>query len=134
MELNDKEINVLVGMINESIQRQLNESKKAKKNKDEKSAASNKKNSVLKWINSAQIDAAVLCKQLWPHMNQDTARSLFSKKRRGHDANGIPYSFNDDEINKLFNMKDRFISRIDESKDNRIKDIIDESIDNVLGK
>lgn len=75
-------------------------------------SSSNREQSVLKWLRSDQIDHAAICRELWPKMNEDTARSLFSKKVRGEDADGNPYSFTEKEINSLYNMKDRFISKI----------------------
>ena len=41
-----------------------------------------------------------------------TYRSLFSKKYRGEDSNGNHYDFTPEEINSLYNMKDRFIKKI----------------------
>lgn len=67
---------------------------------------------VQKWLDSAQQLHSQLAYRLWPDMNEDEARSLFSKKYRGEDASGKEYSFDDDEMNSLYNMKDKFISQI----------------------
>lgn len=77
----------------------------------------NKRQSVMKWLNSAQQIHSTLAYELWgkSHASEDdkaSARSLFSKKYRGEDADGKHYEFNDDEINSLYNMKDRFIKNI----------------------
>ena len=72
---------------------------------------SSKKESVLKWLDTAQELHSVLSYELWPDMDEDTARSLFSKKYRGHDDDGNSYHFDDDEINDLYNMRDDFIER-----------------------
>lgn len=75
-------------------------------------ASSTKTQSVIKWLNSDQVDQAAIVRQLWPDTDEDAGRSLFSKKLRGHDADGKPYSFSSDEINTMYNMKDRFIQHI----------------------
>lgn len=72
---------------------------------------SSKKDSVLKWLDTAQELHSVLAYELWPDMDEDTARSLFSKKYRGHDDDGNSYHFDDEEINDLYNMRDDFIER-----------------------
>ena len=69
-------------------------------------------NLVLKWLKNEQTNNASIARDLWPDMNEDTARSLFSKKLRGHDADGNSYSFTDTEISKLFNIKNKFISKL----------------------
>lgn len=71
-----------------------------------------KRNEVMKWLDSAQELHSILAYRLWPEKDEDEARSLFSKKYRGEDAEGHDYSFDDDDINKLFNMKDRYIDEI----------------------
>ena len=76
-----------------------------------------KRKSVMKWLNSAQQLHSQLAYNLWgktqsTENEKATARSLFSKKFRGEDADGKKYSFNDDEINTLYNMKDSFIDKI----------------------
>ena len=94
-------------------------------NSSSDSSSSNEKrgrrDSVMKWLNSAQELHSVLAYELFLGKNKTnatdsekaTARSLFSKKFRGHDADNKPYSFNDDEINNLYGMKERFINRIE---------------------
>lgn len=69
--------------------------------------------SVDRWLDSAQQLHSQLAYRLWPDMDKDEARSLFSKKYRGKDASGKEYAFDDDEINTLYNMKDKFISQIE---------------------
>lgn len=71
-----------------------------------------KRSEVMKWLDSAQSLHSVLAYKLWPDMDKDEARSLFSKKYRGEDAEGNSYSFDVDDITTLFNMKDRFIDAI----------------------
>ena len=93
-------------------------SKEDDKEDDEKSEKDKKENSnarqmVDRWLDSAQQLHSQLAYRLWPGMDKDEARSLFSKKYRGEDAEGKEYSFNDREIDTLYNMKDRFISKIE---------------------
>jgi len=71
-----------------------------------------KRTEVMKWLDSAQELHSILAYKLWPDKDEDEARSLFSKKYRGEDADGNNYSFDDTEINELFNMKDRYIEEI----------------------
>lgn len=73
----------------------------------------NARQMVDRWLDSAQQLHSQLAYRLWPGMDKDEARSLFSKKYRGEDAEGKKYSFNDKEIDTLYNMKDRFISKIE---------------------
>ena len=77
-----------------------------------------KRNSVQSWLDSGQVNHAALAYELYGVRDADeetkgTYRSLFSKKMRGEDANGEHYDFSDKEINRLYNMKDRFIDDID---------------------
>ena len=69
-----------------------------------------KQDAVLKWLDSAQELHSVLAYQLWPDKKRDSARSLFSKKYRGHDDDGKEYHFDESEINSLYDMRDDFIS------------------------
>ena len=73
----------------------------------------NARQMVDRWLDSAQQLHSHLAYRLWPGMDKDEARSLFSKKYRGEDSEGKTYSFNDKEIDTLYNMKDRFISKIE---------------------
>lgn len=68
--------------------------------------------SVKKWLSTAQELHSVLAYDLWPEKDEDAARSLFSKKFRGEDADGKKYDFDDAEINKLYNMMHAFIDDI----------------------
>lgn len=66
-----------------------------------------------RWLDSAQQLHSQLAYRLWPDMDKDEARSLFSKKYRGEDASGKEYSFDEHEVETLYNMKDKFISQIE---------------------
>lgn len=79
---------------------------------EDKQNYENKKDAVLRWLDTAQELHSVLAYELWPDMDEDSARSEFSKKYRGHDDDDKPYHFTDEEINDLYDMKDDFIKRI----------------------
>lgn len=87
-----------------------------KENELEKS--SSKRDDVMKWLDSAQELHSVLSYDLWPDLDKDSARSEFSKKYNGEDANGKEYDFTDSEINTLYNMRDDFINRAGLDKHN----------------
>ncbi len=78
----------------------------SEKNTEEDSA---KRDSVLKWLDSAQELHSVLAYELWPDMDKDDARSLFSKKYNG-ESQGKHYEFDPEEINTLYNLRGDFIS------------------------
>ena len=106
--LNEKICSIMRKVLNEE---KTNE-KSNKKNDDKDTSCVAKRQTVIKWLNSAQELHSVLAYRLWPSRNKDSARSLFYKKYRGGDSDGNEYSFTNIEINKLFNMKNRYIDKI----------------------
>ena len=70
---------------------------------------------VMRWLESNQNKHSVLAYKLYPSISKDGARSKFSKKYRGEDKNGHRYDFDSAEINRLYNMKNSFIQKIQES-------------------
>lgn len=70
---------------------------------------------VMRWLESNQNKHSVLAYKLYPSISKDGARSKFSKKYRGEDKNGHRYDFDPAEINMLYNMKNSFIKKIQES-------------------
>ena len=78
-----------------------------RRTKDDDSA---KRDSVLRWLDSEQELHSVLAYELWPEKDEDTARSLFSKKYRGEDNHGKSYEFDPGEINRLYNLRGDFIT------------------------
>ena len=75
-----------------------------------------KREIVMKWLDSDLELHSTLAYELFPDkVSNDTkkgeARSLFSKKYRGHDDTGKPYSFDDDEINTLYNLRNKYIKQ-----------------------
>lgn len=83
---------------------------KPKKKEGETEEDSGKRESVLRWLDSAQELHSVLAYELWPDKDEDAARSLFSKKYRGEDNKGKHYEFEPEEINTLYNLRGDFIS------------------------
>jgi hypothetical protein len=81
-----------------------------------KRASQNKEQEVIQWLKDDQENNAAVARELWPNKDEDTARSEFSKKVRGKDASGKPYSFDAKDVNRLYNIKNRFINKINESE------------------
>lgn len=103
--LEKKIYNMLMNTISES------EKKSDKKNSDN---LQTRRENVMKWLDTDQSNHAPLAYELWNVTSDDdvekgNARSLFTKKFKGHDPSGKEYKFTDDEINKLYNMKDRYL-------------------------
>lgn len=90
-----------------------------------KRASQEKEHEVIQWLKDDQENNAAVARELWPNKDEDAARSEFSKKVRGKDANGKSYSFDAKDVNRLYNIKNRFINKIDESK---LTSMISESI------
>ena len=90
-----------------------------------KRASQEKEHEVIQWLKDDQENNAAVARELWPNKDEDAARSEFSKKVRGKDADGKPYSFDAKDVNRLYNIKNRFINKIDESK---LTNMISESI------
>lgn len=90
-----------------------------------KRASQNKEQEVIQWLKDDQENNAAVARELWPNKDEDAARSEFSKKVRGKDASGKPYSFDAEDVNRLYNIKNRFINKINEGK---LTSMISESI------
>lgn len=83
-------------------------------NGSETSENENKRDLVMKWLDSEQNLHSVLSYKLWLKSEdgpgtKEGCRSEFSKKYNGHDDTGKEYSFSDDEINKLYNLRNAYI-------------------------
>ena len=74
---------------------------------DDKSA---RRDTVMQWLDSDLDLHSVLSYELWPNKDEDSARSLFSKKYRGDDQ-GKHYEFTPEEINTLYNLRGKYIKR-----------------------
>lgn len=70
-----------------------------------------KRGLVMKWLDSEQDKHSVIAYELWPGKDKDQARSDFSKAWRGEDAEGKPYSFTPEEINTIYNIRNKYIKR-----------------------
>lgn len=85
-------------------------------------ADSAKEDTVIDWLDNEQELHSVLSYELYPDKASDgeagrgAARSLFSKKYRGEDNNGKSYDFSPEEINKLYNLRDDFLTDIGAKK------------------
>lgn len=67
--------------------------------------ADEKRNSVMTMLRDEKYDHAALAYAIWPDMDKDTARSLFSKCVSGKkDNNGVVRHFSDEDINKLYEI------------------------------
>lgn len=118
--LNESQRNYLKSIIKESIFEIANEGNEPSQNNNHSNDSSDKmakRDSVMSWLDTAQELHSVLSYELWGKKNASetekaSARSLFSKKFRGEDADGKEYHFDDNEINSLYNMKNRYINKI----------------------
>ena len=86
----------------------------------------------MRWLESNQNKHSVLAYKLYPSISKDGARSKFSKKYRGEDKNGHRYDFDAAEINRLYNMKNSFIQKIQESVN--LLEIFDELTESEIKK
>ena len=62
-----------------------------------------KRNAVMKALKDPKYNHAQLAYTLWPDMDKDTARSLFSKMATGTpDNDGVVRHFSNEDINTLY--------------------------------
>ena len=62
-----------------------------------------KRNAVMKALKDPKYNHAQLAYTLWPDMDKDAARSLFSKMATGTpDNDGVVRHFNDEDVNTLY--------------------------------
>lgn len=62
-----------------------------------------KRNAVMKALKDPKYNHAQLAYTLWPDMDKDAARSLFSKMATGTpDNDGVVRHFSDEDINTLY--------------------------------
>ena len=80
-------------------------------NKTKKKSSSeqmkNKRTFVLKRLKNDDVNSASYMRKLWhpSEDEEDSARSYFYKCRDGElNDSGVPYSFSDDEINRLYQL------------------------------
>lgn len=95
---------VIREMISEKINRYLCE------DDNEKSKSSNdnmeiKRNTVTSLLKNDVVKNSQFAYKIWPDMDEDTARSLFSKKVNGEpDNDGVVRKFTDEEISQLYEL------------------------------
>lgn len=120
MKLTEKQKTILENKIYNLIKESFNENdffengffeKKRHADSEEDSNIEHKTELVMKWLDSEQDKHSVLSYKLWPGKDKDQARSDFSKAWRGEDNEGKPYSFEPEEINKLYNLRNDYIKR-----------------------
>lgn len=64
-----------------------------------------KRNAVMKALKDPKYNHAQLSYNLWPNMDKDTARSLFSKMATGTpDNDGVVRHFSDEDVNSLYQL------------------------------
>ena len=90
---------------------------KKKNKKKEQSIDAGKNADVINWLKNDQENNASAMRELWPDKcrtkeDEDSARSLFSKKKRGEDSTGKKYSFTPKEFHKLYSIKDKYVNKI----------------------
>lgn len=94
-------------IMSETIHR-LCERQRFNEEKEEDGKMGEKRKAVMNMLKDEKYDHATLAYSLWHPKNkseEDTYRSLFSKKANGTpDADGSVRSFNEDEINKLYEL------------------------------
>lgn len=95
-------------MVSEKIQHYLREDDGRGKSKESKSDSEEmqiKRNTVVSLLKKDMVKNAPLAYKIWPDMDEDTARSLFSKMVTGKpDNDGVVRKFTDDDISKLYEL------------------------------
>ena len=85
------------------------ESEKTEKGGQESAEYNARKSYVMKFLDDEKELHSTLAYKLWPDKDEDSARSLFSKKYSG-ESEGKHYSFSPKEINRLYNMVTSFVN------------------------
>lgn len=96
---------VIRKMISEKINRYLYEddSEKSKASSDDNMEI--KRNTVTSLLKKDVVKNSQFAYKIWPDMDEDTARSLFSKKVNGEpDNDGVVRKFTDEEISQLYEL------------------------------
>lgn len=67
--------------------------------------ASKRRQRVISYLKQDGVDVAQYAYELWPDKDEDSGRSYFYKCLDGEkNDSGVPYRFNDDEVNRLYSM------------------------------
>ena len=74
--------------------------------------AASKRARVIQWLKDDSVNCAEIMRKLWrpSKRKEDAARSYFYKCRDGElNDTGVPYSFSDNDINRLYSIKNNTI-------------------------
>lgn len=74
--------------------------------------AASKRVRVIQWLKDDSVNCAEIMRKLWrpSKKKEDAARSYFYKCRDGElNDTGVPYSFSDDDINRLYSIKNNML-------------------------
>ena len=102
-----RRIHHIDNIINESVEKVLNEKKdkKEKKKTGKKKPEIARSAEVYKTLKKDGINTAEFAYRLYPRKKKNAARGIFAKKlNHALNDNNIPYKFNSTEINRLYSM------------------------------
>lgn len=102
-----RRIHHIDSIINESVEKVLNEKKgkKEKKKTGKKKPEIARSAEVYKTLKKDGINTAEFAYRLYPRKKKNAARGIFAKKlNHALNDNNIPYKFNSTEINRLYSM------------------------------
>lgn len=102
-----RRIHHIDSIINESVEKVLNEKKgkKEKKKTGKKKPDIARSAEVYKTLKKDGINTAEFAYRLYPRKKKNAARGIFAKKlNHALNDNNIPYKFNSTEINRLYSM------------------------------
>lgn len=74
--------------------------------------AASKRARVIQWLKDDSVNCAEIMRKLWrpSKKKEDAARSYFYKCRDGElNDTGVPYSFSDNDINRLYSIKNNML-------------------------
>ena len=102
-----RRIHHIDSIINESVEKVLNEKKgkKEKKKTGKKKPEIARSAEVYKTLKKDGINTAEFAYRLYPRKKKNAARGIFAKKlNHALNDNNIPYKFNSTEVNRLYSM------------------------------
>lgn len=101
-----RRIHHIDSIINESVEKVLNEKKGKKKKKTGKKKPDIARSAeVYKTLKKDGINTAEFAYRLYPRKKKNSARGIFAKKlNHAMNSNKVPYKFNSKEVNRLYSM------------------------------
>ncbi len=102
-----RRIHHIDNIINESVEKVLNEKKgkKKKKTTGKKKPEIARSAEVYKTLKKDGINTAEFAYRLYPRKKKNSARGIFAKKlNHALNSNKVPYKFNSKEVNRLYSM------------------------------